>query len=311
MKLPPVQYATTSDGKRIAYAVCGQGETLVFVPALFGHVNLGWEIYPSWFHGLADNYRFDWLHDLEAVMEAAAPGRTVLMAGCHGGHVAVRYAIKHPERIRALVLNTCSLRQDEWTPSMWQEVPRENWRFFLRSVSPPGLSAEETEHCMKGLDQSLTPDDLRVAVRAIFISTIEDEVGLLNVPTLVLATPEHRMLLPESSARLASRISGASLVSIDGEYIYGDGEQGVAAIEDFLEALPANERASPPGDDGLSQREIEVLRLLAKGMSNQDIADDLVISVNTVRRHVSNIFAKIGASNRAQATAYAKDQGIA
>jgi DNA-binding NarL/FixJ family response regulator len=61
----------------------------------------------------------------------------------------------------------------------------------------------------------------------------------------------------------------------------------------------------------LSAREVEVLRLVAAGRSNQQIADELVISLNTVRRHVSNIFDKTGVSNRAQATAYAKDSGIA
>jgi DNA-binding NarL/FixJ family response regulator len=66
-----------------------------------------------------------------------------------------------------------------------------------------------------------------------------------------------------------------------------------------------------PDGGGLSSREIEVLRLLAAGRSNQQIADDLVISLNTVRRHVSNIFDKTGAANRAQATAYAKDYGLA
>jgi DNA-binding NarL/FixJ family response regulator len=53
------------------------------------------------------------------------------------------------------------------------------------------------------------------------------------------------------------------------------------------------------------------LRLIARGLSNQQIADELVISVNTVRRHVSNVFDKTGVANRAQATAYAKDHGIA
>jgi NarL family two-component system response regulator LiaR len=48
----------------------------------------------------------------------------------------------------------------------------------------------------------------------------------------------------------------------------------------------------------------------AEGKSNQQIADELVISLNTVFRHVSNIFGKIGATNRAEATAYAYRQGL-
>jgi two-component system, NarL family, response regulator LiaR len=65
-----------------------------------------------------------------------------------------------------------------------------------------------------------------------------------------------------------------------------------------------------PSLTGLSAREVEVLRLLAVGQSNQQIADEFVISLNTVNRHVSNIYAKIDAENRAQAAVYAKEHGI-
>jgi DNA-binding CsgD family transcriptional regulator len=67
---------------------------------------------------------------------------------------------------------------------------------------------------------------------------------------------------------------------------------------------------TPAYPDGLSAREVEVLRLLAAGKSNQQIADELVISMNTVIRHVSNIFAKIGASNRTEAASYAHRQEL-
>ena len=63
--------------------------------------------------------------------------------------------------------------------------------------------------------------------------------------------------------------------------------------------------------DRLSEREVEVLRLIAAGWSNQQIADDLVISHNTVGRHVSNIFDKISAVNRVEAAVYARDHGLA
>jgi class 3 adenylate cyclase len=61
---------------------------------------------------------------------------------------------------------------------------------------------------------------------------------------------------------------------------------------------------------GLTKREVEVLRLIATGRSNQEIADELVISLNTVFRHVSNIFNKIGVANRAEAAAYATRHGL-
>ena len=54
-----------------------------------------------------------------------------------------------------------------------------------------------------------------------------------------------------------------------------------------------------------------MLRLLAAGKSNRDIADGLVISPATVARHVSNIFTKIGTTNRTEAARYATDRGLA
>lgn len=57
--------------------------------------------------------------------------------------------------------------------------------------------------------------------------------------------------------------------------------------------------------DDLSKRELEVLKVLATGLSNQEIADELFISLKTVKTHVSNIFNKLEVSDRTQATIYA------
>jgi ATP/maltotriose-dependent transcriptional regulator MalT len=65
--------------------------------------------------------------------------------------------------------------------------------------------------------------------------------------------------------------------------------------------------------DGLTRREREIVRLLARGLSNQEIAADLVLSVRTVERHISNIYDKIGASGktaRAAAATYAAELGV-
>jgi ATP/maltotriose-dependent transcriptional regulator MalT len=63
--------------------------------------------------------------------------------------------------------------------------------------------------------------------------------------------------------------------------------------------------------DPLSGRELEVLELLATGMTNQQIADELVVSVDTVKKHVSHIFGKLDAATRTQAVARARDLAIA
>jgi LuxR family maltose regulon positive regulatory protein len=60
----------------------------------------------------------------------------------------------------------------------------------------------------------------------------------------------------------------------------------------------------------LSAREVEVLRLVAAGKSNQQIADALVISPNTVLRHISHIFRKTGAANRVEAASFASRLGL-
>ena len=62
--------------------------------------------------------------------------------------------------------------------------------------------------------------------------------------------------------------------------------------------------------DGLTAREVEVLRLVAAGKTNRAVAADLVISEKTVARHLSNIFDKLGVSSRAAATAYAYEHDL-
>ena len=61
---------------------------------------------------------------------------------------------------------------------------------------------------------------------------------------------------------------------------------------------------------GLTAREIEVLRLVAKGQNNSEIAEELFISLNTVTRHMTNVFTKTGTVNRVEATVFATRHGI-
>ena len=67
----------------------------------------------------------------------------------------------------------------------------------------------------------------------------------------------------------------------------------------------------PPASDPLTERELEVLRLVARGLSNQQIAYKLTISEATVRTHVSNILSKLHLASRIQAALYALDKGWA
>lgn len=66
----------------------------------------------------------------------------------------------------------------------------------------------------------------------------------------------------------------------------------------------------PPTEEPLTEREMDVLRLVAQGLANQEIAESLMIGVGTVRTHVSNILAKLHLANRTQAALYALREGL-
>jgi LuxR family maltose regulon positive regulatory protein len=68
--------------------------------------------------------------------------------------------------------------------------------------------------------------------------------------------------------------------------------------------------AIPSLVEPLTERELEVLRLMAAGKSNQEIADELIIAISTVRSHVKSIYGKLGASNRVQAMLRARQMGL-
>ena len=81
----------------------------------------------------------------------------------------------------------------------------------------------------------------------------------------------------------------------------------LAALRARLDALPSGRPSYP---DRLTEREVEVLRLIASGQSNLQVAARLFISVNTVANHVRNILTKTGCANRTEAAAYAHRQGL-
>jgi LuxR family transcriptional regulator, maltose regulon positive regulatory protein len=78
-----------------------------------------------------------------------------------------------------------------------------------------------------------------------------------------------------------------------------------------LAALPLSPASLGPGmAEPLTGREPEVLRLLAAGKSNQRIAHDLVVTLDTVKTHVTHILGKLGAANRTEAAARARQLGL-
>lgn len=130
------------------------------------------------------------------------------------------------------------------------------------------------------------------------------------------------------AARIAAKAEGGEILVSDvvRQVVAGKGflfsDRGDVALRGFEDPVrvygvlwdtgeiePQRRRAHAyPG--GLTKREVEVLRLIASGRSNHEIAEELLISLNTVIRHVSNIFDKTGVANRAEATAFAARHGL-
>ena len=79
-------------------------------------------------------------------------------------------------------------------------------------------------------------------------------------------------------------------------------DEKAAAIREQLDALAL---PRPEYPDGLTEREVEVLLLMAQGKTTREIANKLVLSPRTVQRHTTNIYAKISVRNRAEATTFA------
>ena len=84
----------------------------------------------------------------------------------------------------------------------------------------------------------------------------------------------------------------------------------LGAVPDAAQLDAQFPAAPPPPAGGLTGRQVEVLALVAAGRTNREIAEELVLSEHTVRRHLQNIFAKVGVTSRAAATAFAYEHGL-
>jgi DNA-binding CsgD family transcriptional regulator/pimeloyl-ACP methyl ester carboxylesterase len=333
MSPPPVRYVTTRDGYDIAYGVSGDGTPFVVGLTTLNHVQLAWQ-YPglgAWLEAIASRFQLiqldprgtglskrglppettadDYLLDIEAVVDQLRLDRFMLCGVGPGASIAVRYALKHPDRVLGLVLSTPVIELTSVrAPDLYASVARQDWDIFLNSLVPRGRSPAEAKLQVAILKESWRQEDLLTQMRITAEAPVRDLLGDLRVPVLILQSKDY-LLAQVDAGMTAARLAHASFVLIDGADAFGDAAQSLQAIESFAATLPS--LATPaPGTDGLSPREVEVLLLLAAGKSNQQIADALVISRNTVRRHVSNIFDKTGVSNRTEASNYARDHRL-
>jgi len=339
MDAPPVQYVTTCDGFSIAYADVGEGCPLIVTPQAWTNLQYAWthSDMQDWLRLLASRFRLvqmDWrgqgmssrglrpdhklddmLLDIEAVVDTLALQRFVLLGMAAHAHIGIRYAARHPERVAALILLGSAARIDAWPPGIYTGLVQENWDLFLRLALPSTLSSERMRPAIERMKRTIDQKDFILRTKALQESRLDEILPRVTSPTLVLHHRDNRLPSVEHGMQLTASIPQSRLVVLEGEDLFDDAEAAVHAIEGFVSqhlapAGPTSTWESAASQTSLSLREIEVLRLIATGKSNPQIADELVISLNTVRRHVSNILAKTGAANRTEAAVYARDHGL-
>jgi pimeloyl-ACP methyl ester carboxylesterase/DNA-binding CsgD family transcriptional regulator len=336
MKVPQVQYATTPDGYSLAYAVSGKGLPLILTPPALNHIQLVWE-WPShrrWLEGLAQRFRLiqfdprgqgmstrglpqdftleDYERDLETLVEQLGLSRFAIIGTCLMGHAALRYAARHPDQVEALVLLTTAVDNRAWPINQFIGLGRENWDLLLWSRLPPGLAPSETESRIDQTRQMIAAEDAIARWNGCLNSDVSDVLAEVRTPTLVLHPRNFVHLGTEQSVSLAAGLPNARLVLIDSDDpgdLHGRPESALSAIDDFFTDLAASTapepNAVPHAEKHLSARQTEVLALVARGRTNREIAEELVISLRTVERHIEELYAKLQVRNRAEATAYA------
>jgi DNA-binding CsgD family transcriptional regulator len=211
------------------------------------------------------------------------------------------------------------------------------WSLSLALLALACHHLGNTEHGAK-VRQVLEPyADRNIATARAGTICLGPAAYFLGLLALTLDRPEQALRRFEHAAALAGRLQARPMVarSLEGQARAllvldrpGDRQQAAALLDEVIATARAlgicglGERAAalhaaaaaaptPVWPAGLTGREVEVLRLIAAGQSNRAIAQALFISPNTVLRHVSNIFAKTGVANRAEAAAYAIRQGLA
>jgi len=337
-----VRFFVASSGAQIAYAVIGSGPPLVVVPPWSSHLEAFWELegyrqmslglateftvvmYDRWGTGLSDRSRSDLtisadvqvLTDLLSFLKLR---RVSLFGTSHGAPVALEYAVAHPRVVSRMVLYSTETGTGPQDPrwDAFRELILADWEmgsFAMGSVLLAGAHDEEVAAFAR-LWRRCASAEMTVALQDAAIR--HDTAGALSrcdAPTLVISRRGDRLITPETSRRLAAALSRSELVILDGDaHLPHEGDVGalVAAVLAFLRAgrrqaaQPSTGSVSSGAAAGLTDRENEILHLVADGMTNKAISERLFVSVRTVERHTLNIYAKLGVRGRAEAVAVA------
>lgn len=288
-------------------------------------------------HGLSDRDVSDHslearVADLEAVADDAGFDQFALMAMAQGGPVALEYAARHPRRLTRMVFYNSyagalvgATKEDLELYAAFEALIKVGWarptsefrRVFSSMMIPGG-----TEEQMRWLDDlPRMAVDAKTAVRSRQqrqLTNSSARMAEIDLPTLVISSRGDLMNDFQHSRDLALGIRGARLVALESSnHIVLDDEPAWLEFLREVTAFLAPDRAllppSAPDDaasaalDALTPRELDILGLAARGLDNEAIAAELVLSVRTVERHLQNAYAKLGLQGRtARAAAVGK-----
>jgi pimeloyl-ACP methyl ester carboxylesterase/DNA-binding CsgD family transcriptional regulator len=332
-----ISFCTAPDGVRLAYAVHGSGPPIVRVATWLTHLEFDWEspVWRHWLDGLAEGHlvvRYDergcglsdrepgelsvdtWVADLETVIGAAGLERFALLGISQGAAIALVYAARHPERVTQLVLyggyargrkfrRPDERRQEEALISAiragWDD-PNPTFRRVFSMLFLPRSTPEQ----MAWYDDLLRRSTSAEAAARLFDArgsvNVVEITPQVSVKTLVVHAREDRVVPVEEGRLLAALIPGAQLVLLESaNHILLADEPAWPNFLSQLHAFLGTERTPAPLLVDLSPRELEVLELVAAGLTNEAIAGRLSLSVRTVERHLSNVYTKLGVSGKA------------
>jgi pimeloyl-ACP methyl ester carboxylesterase/DNA-binding CsgD family transcriptional regulator len=326
------------DGRRIAYATVGEGPTLLFGGRWVTHLEEEWED-PSargFFEELARTHRvvrYDRLgaglsqrdlglvptvesetRALAAVLDACGDEPVAVFACSCAGLATLRLASSAPERIAKLVFFGTYLSRADIpvaTQRSLVDFVRTNWPLaaqMLAGLFVPRADGEAIDALSRYQRHSADADVAAAFLELDLTSDARAFVQGVSAPALVLHRRGDRTVPISHGRELAAQLPNARFVALDGDahLPWMDDQRTLRrALVGFLgDAVPeAN------GDSPLTPRETEVLRLVAAGLSNREIASSLVLSEHTVHRHVANVLRKLGQSSRAAAAASATRAG--
>jgi pimeloyl-ACP methyl ester carboxylesterase/DNA-binding CsgD family transcriptional regulator len=269
-----------------------------------------------------------WAADLGSVIDAAQPeGKVILLGISQGAAASIHYALQHPDRVAALVLYGGYARGADRRNSgdaaaafrAMVDLARLGWgkdnpsfRQVFTSRFIPGGTPEQLQWFNDLCVKTTTGEIFASLYSARAAVDVEATLPALRVPTLVIHSRGDEVIPVHEGRLLAAGIPGAEFVELDSRnHILLEHQP---AWSRFQEAVLAFLRPDRSADQsvfaGLSEREREVLALIAEGLSTTDIAGRLDISEKTVRNHTSNLFDKLGVWSRAQAIVFARDHGF-